>query len=323
MLEVLRPGALTTVQDLGREGSRHLGVAQCGALDRDALIVGNLLLGNPVEAAGLEITLGPVAVRFTRDTWFALTGADFQATLDGVPQWAGWSQRALAGQTLQLNGSLLGMRAYLTVAGGIEVPRVMGSRATDLKAGFGGLAGRALQLGDRLPVGEGASALARRGGGWRAWQPTIRVLPGPELAECDAVSQVRFWQQVWRVSPQSDRMGYRLQGEPMGFTRPQNLLSHAVLPGLIQLPPAGEPIILMADAQTTGGYPRIGCVVEPDLWKLAQARPGSLLHFISCDQAGARAARAERRHRLVRLTLALRGASPTPLQEALTPCESI
>ena len=151
MLEILRPGIQTTVQDLGRNGLRHLGIAQNGALDAPALVLGNRLLGNAANLAALEITLGPVAIRFGRDGWFALTGADFATTLDGEPAWCGWRQRCRAGQVLCLAGCQHGMRAYLCVDGGIDVPQVLGARATDLQAGYGGHHGRALQAGDSLP----------------------------------------------------------------------------------------------------------------------------------------------------------------------------
>ncbi|PJG58188.1 allophanate hydrolase, partial [Aeromonas cavernicola] len=139
----------------------------------------------------------------------------------------------------------------------------------------------------------------------RHWHPQIRILPGPELAQCDEASQTAFWQQPWRVSPQSDRMGYRLQGPTLQLRHPLSLLSHGVLPGLIQLPPSGAPIILLADAQTTGGYPRIGCVIDADLWLLAQARPGSVLQCVPCTVAQAHAARRLRQAQAYRFAYAL------------------
>jgi biotin-dependent carboxylase-like uncharacterized protein len=145
--------------------------------------------------------------------------------------------------------------------------------------------------------------------GLRHWHSQIRVLPGPEWAQCDEASQAAFWQQSWRVSSQSDRMGYRLQGPMLNLRSPVSLLSHGVLPGLIQLPPSGSPIILLADAQTTGGYPRIGCVIEADLWLLAQARPGSVLQFVPCTVEQAHAARRVRQAQAYRLAYALSHSS--------------
>ena len=301
MLEILRPGVLTTVQDLGRHGLRHLGIAQSGALDAPALRLGNHLLGNADDCAALEIVLGPVEIRFHRDGWLALTGADFAATLDGETVWSGWRWPYRSGQCLRLNGTRHGMRAYLTVDGGIDVPQVLGARATDLSAGFGGHHGRALQAGDRLPQGTAANLARRRGAGQPQWTPAIRALPGPEYHEFSADAQAALWSQPWTVSSQSNRMGYRLQGAELVREHGSELLSHGVLPGVVQVPPNGQPIVLLADAQTTGGYPRIACVIEADLWKLAQARPGSELQFLACDAATARAALRQQQAELKRL----------------------
>ncbi|WP_137937132.1 biotin-dependent carboxyltransferase family protein [Chitinivorax sp. B] len=290
MLEIIRPGVQTTVQDLGRHGFRHLGIAQAGALDQPALMLANRLVNNPADAAGLEVVMGPVAIRFHRDGWLALTGADFDARLDDTPLWPGWRVPYLTGQTLHLAGPRLGMRAYLAVDGGIDVPLVLGARATDLRSNFGGFAGRALQAGDLLPQGQAIVHLNRCGAWTRPWSPVIRLLPGPEYHEFDDAVHHAFWQKEWKVSSQSDRMGYRLQGPPLHRSKPHELLSHGVLPGVVQVPPNGQPIVLLADAQTTGGYPRIASVIEADLWKLAQARPGTRLHFVKTTLDDARQA---------------------------------
>ncbi|SMF35642.1 5-oxoprolinase subunit C family protein [Pseudogulbenkiania subflava] len=300
MLEILRPGVQTTVQDLGRHGLRHLGIGQSGALDAPALRIANRLVGNPEGAAALEITLGPVRLRFLRDGWLALSGADFDATLDGQPVWCGWRQAVRAGQELHLAGSRRGMRAYLAVDGGIAVPEVLGGRATDLAAGFGGFAGRALQAGDRLPLGEPLALEGKAGSRPPAWTPEIRALPGPEYAEFSAAAQHALWSRPWHVTAQSNRMGYRLAGPTLDRTARHELLSHGVLPGVVQVPPGGQPIVLLADAQTTGGYPRIATVIEADLWKLAQARPGAELHFVPTTLAEARHALQQQRYHLNR-----------------------
>ncbi|SCK11899.1 biotin-dependent carboxyltransferase family protein [Vogesella sp. LIG4] len=312
MLEILRPGVQTTVQDLGRHGLRHLGIAQNGALDTSALLLGNRLLGNAANLAALEIALGPVAIRFGRDGWFALTGADFAATLDDEPAWCGWRLPCRAGQILRLAGGHHGMRAYLCVDGGIDVPLVLGARATDLKAAYGGHHGRALQAGDRLPQGAARSLPRRLGVYQRPWQPLLRAIPGPEYHEFDAASRHAFWQHPWTVSPHSNRMGYRLQGTALQRNHGGELLSHAVLPGVVQVPPNGQPIVLLADAQTTGGYPRIASVIDADLWLLAQARPGSRLHFVECDLATARAAREHWLRDWRRFELAAWGSGQLP-----------
>lgn len=290
MIEVLRPGIQTTVQDLGRSGYRHLGVAQSGALDAPALILANRLVNNPANFAGLEIVVGPIELRFHRTTWFAMCGADFAADLDGKPVRAGWRTAGVAGQILRLKGAISGMRAYLACDGGIAVPEIMGSRSTDVQGKFGGHQGRALKRGDKLALGPANPCDKPLGTLQRLWTPEVRVLRGPEYEEFSASAQQTFWTQAWTVSGQSNRMGYRLQGDALVREAQHDLPSHAVLPGVIQVPPNGQPIVLLADAQATGGYPRIAVVIEADLWKFAQAPAGTRFCFIETDLAGARAA---------------------------------
>ncbi|MFZ6750374.1 biotin-dependent carboxyltransferase family protein [Undibacterium sp. Ren11W] len=309
-LEVVRAGIQSTVQDQGRGGYRHLGVAQSGALDAPALLLANRLVNNPAHFAGLELVVGPIALRFSSASWFVICGADFEAELDGDPVRSGWRSYAAAGQLLTLRGAKQGMRAYLAVAGGIAVPQILGSRSTDIAAQFGGFFGRALQNGDRLPIGvvaAGAECDRPAGCLQRLWTPELRVLPGPEYQEFGDAAQQAFWQQAWGVSHQSNRMGYRLEGTPLLRATPGDLLSHAVLPGVIQVPPNGLPIVLLADAQATGGYPRIGVVIQADLWKLAQARPGTRFCFIQSDLAQARAAQKKWQQEQYRLEWSLYG----------------
>jgi biotin-dependent carboxylase-like uncharacterized protein len=337
MIEVLRAGLLTTVQDLGRPGYRHLGVATGGALDALSLEVGNRLVGNRPDAAGLEITFGPVALRFARATRIAMTGVDFGATLDGRPVWSWWSLPVAAGEELVLNAPKRGMRAYVCVAGGIDVLPMLGSRSTDLAAGFGGLAGRALKDGDRLaigasfapgrernaldpgapPFGVKAPTLCnfalfdephhRRGRhpDGLAWAVPVRVLRGPEYDSFTPEAQRSFWSDEWQVTPNSNRMGFRLTGTALARNDARDLLSHAVLPGTIQVPPNGQPIVLMADAQTTGGYPKIGSVIRADLWKLAQVRLTGGVRFVEATAAAARTALEEERAYLRQIDAAI------------------
>lgn len=293
MLEVVRPGLQSTVQDLGRPGFRHLGIALGGALDREALILANRLVGNPAGAAAIELVLGAAEFRFLRDGWLALTGADCGATLDGKPVWHGWRWRVRRGQRLLLPAPRHGMRSYLALDGGVAEPLVMGSRATELQAAFGGHQGRALRAGDRLPLGEPLHHDGAIGALLRTSDQCLRVLPGPEFDEFDAAAVNALWQEHWRPNSASNRMGVRLDGPELVRSRGRELPSHGVLPGVIQVPPGGQPIVLLADAQTTGGYPRIGCVIEADLWKLAQARPGERLRFVSQTREQALAARRE------------------------------
>lgn len=315
MIDVIKAGVLSSVQDLGRRGHRHIGVALAGAMDPLSLEIANRLVGNAIDAAALEITMGPVVLRFTRATRVAITGTDFNASLDDAPVSSWWSLPVKAGQCLTLRGARRGMRAYIAVAGGIDVKPVLGSRSTDLKAGFGGLGGRALRDGDRLPFAPVASTqhnvfspeapiFGVKAPAWskfaqidyphsppqydgtRPIGPTIavRVLRGHEYGEFAEASHESFWTRDWTITPNSNRVGYRLDGPALERTASYDLRSHAVMPGTIQVPPNGKPIVLLADAQTTGGYPKIGMVISADLWRLGQARLGSAVRFVECSR---------------------------------------
>lgn len=289
-ISIRKAGVQTTVQDLGRAGWRHLGVAECGALDAPSLMLANKLVGNSVDAAGLEIVIGIVEIEFHRDSWIAICGANFGAQLDGKLLAKAWRHRARAGQILRLNGAQKEARTYLAIDGGIDVALELGSRSTDLQAGFGGGTGRALQRGDQLPLGAPCHFDCILGVQQRVWTPEIRALPGPEIDQFSTQTRKAFWQHAWRLSPQSNRMGARLLGQALQHKTAHDMLSHAVLPGVVQVPPNGLPIVLMADAQTTGGYPRIACVIEADLWKLAQTPVGANFCFLEVDHATAQAA---------------------------------
>jgi biotin-dependent carboxylase-like uncharacterized protein len=306
MIEIARAGPLASVQDLGRPGWRDRGLSLCGALDEFALRAGNLLVGNVPGAAGLEFTLGAATLRFHADTCIAVTGTDADASLDGRPVRPWWRVRVKAGQTLKLAAPRERMRSYVTVAGGFDLPDMLGSRSTDLKGGFGGLDGRALRDGDRLPL-NACPALPVRTVGLRPpeWTPTVRMLPGPEHEDFSTAAREAFWAADWTVTPQSNRMGYRLAGPVLERERGGELASHGVLPGVVQVPPSGQPIVLLADAQTTGGYPKIGVVIRADLWKLGQLRLGARLRFLPCTPAEAVAALREQRRLLDQMKVAL------------------
>ncbi|MCP1571776.1 biotin-dependent carboxylase-like uncharacterized protein [Herbaspirillum rubrisubalbicans] len=335
MIEILQPGMLASVQDMGRYGHRSQGIHPGGALNTLALASANLLVGNPIEAAGLEITMGVAELRFTRATRIALGGDDIGATLDGQPIAACWSVPVQAGSVLKLSPSAAdslnspeqaprhSMRTYLAVAGGIDVPLVLDSRSTDLKAGFGGHQGRPLKRGDKLPIGDAqAASRAVHGPAFGVRSPrwsglalradehsqhvTLRVLPGPEFEQFSKASREALWSDTWRVTPNSNRMGYRLQGPELKRKHSRDMLSHGVVPGVIQVPPSGQPIILMGDAQTTGGYPKIGVVIGADLWKLAQAPLNATLRLEPCELADALAAAEEQQRYLdaIRATVA-------------------
>lgn len=288
MLEVVMAGIQTTVQDLGRTGVAHLGLPRSGALDRQALLLANRLLGNPDNTPVLEFALGQSSLRFHRDAWIALTGADFDARIDAKPVWCGWRSLIKAGQTLSLRGPKAGMRAYLAVDGGVQVPPFMGSASTDLSSGVGGLEGRSLKSGDRLELGTEKPLKHPVGAMQPSWDNLLRVLTGPQYPLLSDTSTLT--KAMWRVQPSSNRMGARLEGPALHLSKPLEMASQVVFPGVIQLPPSGQPIVLLNDAQTTGGYPIIATVIEADLWKLAQARPGQPLQFVLVDRAEARAA---------------------------------
>jgi KipI family sensor histidine kinase inhibitor len=303
-LEVLRAGLLTTVQDRGRIGSQKFGVTVSGAMDEIALRVGNILVGNPQDAAALEISfLGP-QIRIQTGVVLALTGAEMEADLDGEP--VPWYQafQARAGQLLDIRHCRRGMRGYLTVGGGLEVPVRLGSRSTSLAAGFGGLEGRPLRDGDLLMVGPTAGLSARWAGCGvpRSWLPgfdapqIIRVVFGPQAEAFSEVGRRTFLTSVYAVSQASDRMGCRLEGPAIEHIGAADIISDWIPLGGIQVPGNGKPIVLLADRQTTGGYTKIATVIGPDLPKLAQLRPGEVLRFeaVSVQEAQVLACALER-----------------------------
>jgi 5-oxoprolinase (ATP-hydrolysing) subunit C len=307
MITVLKAAVQTTVQDLGRRGYRHLGVGTAGAMDRLALLIGNYLVGNSGDAAGLELCLPPARIRLDARYAIALTGADCSAQLDDVPLIVGRCVVAESGQTLHLSAARSGIRAYLSLSGGIDVPQVLGSRSTDLSAGIGGLDGRLIRDGDALKIAPSAPAYRASAAVLLPQMGSlIRVLDGPD---CDGFSP--DWRDVllkasWKVTHQSNRMGYRLDGPALIRRATEELKSRAVFPGLIQVPAAGAPIVLMADAQATGGYPGIASVIAADQWRLAQIAPGASIQFELCSRAQALLAVRKQHHYLQRLQGSLR-----------------
>lgn len=289
-IEVLRAGAMTTVQDLGRRGHQHEGVPESGAMDAHAARLANLLVGNPETAAVLEVTLAGPSLRFDAPSTIALGGGDFGAMLDGAAL-APWRTAGVKpGATLELGGAREGCRAYLAVAGGIDVPTVLGSRSTYLPAALGGIEGRALRRGDVLslgrapgPAGGRALSLAQR----PLYDGNVRLVAGEPLSALGDAVRAALFGAEFRVSRDSDRMGCRLEGPSLGATRLPESFSSGVAMGTVQLPPGGAPIVLMADHQTTGGYPVLGHVATVDLGKVAQLRPGDAIRFaeISLDEA--------------------------------------
>ncbi|QII38448.1 biotin-dependent carboxyltransferase family protein [Rouxiella badensis] len=297
MIEIEKTTALTSVQDLGREGCLNYGVGRAGAMDSLALQLGNLLLGNAPGAAAIEIPLFPFRVRFLEDCAFAVSGNDGDVLLDDrlLPPW--WVAQAKAGQTLTVKASRYCARAYLHLPGGIDVPEVLGSRSTQLRGEFGGFHGRGLHKGDRLAAAEpqrrvntdlGIASPWLRFADLNAEVQPVRVLAAGEHFAYTAESRARFWQQDWRITPQSNRYGYRLEGEPLVALETMEMRSHGIVPGVIQVPHNGQPIIQMSDAQPSGGYPKFATVIEADLWLLGQIPPGRRIRFVECNFAQAR-----------------------------------
>lgn len=320
MIRVTASGPLNTVQDLGREGYRHLGVSLGGAMDSLALRLGNLLLGNAEGAAGIEIQTFPFSLEFTDAGAFALTGADCHAQLDDRPLLPCWVHPVRAGQRLTLERPVRGARAYLCVGGGVDVPLVLNSRSTALRGNFGGFGGRSLQAGDQLAAGV-APALSLPVEGIGVIPPevaladlfprgadgtlVIRAIPSGEHDLFVDVA-TSFWGQSWKISAQSDRTGYRLAGTPLVAREPLEMRSYGLMPGIVQVPPAGEPIIQLSDANTAGGYPKVAGVIEADLWRLGQARVGSRLRLQPANVGEALAVEAGIGDYLGRLTQRLR-----------------
>ena len=299
---VLHQGLLTTIQDAGRAGHQREGIPVSGAMDPVALRLANVLVGNEESAAGVEMTLVGPRLAFDAACLIALAGADLRPSIDGARVAMGRAMLVPRGGTLSFGEAERGCRTYLAVAGGIDTPVVLGSRSTYVRGGFGGVEGRALRKGDVLTIGAPpllarriARALAREAGTRRvpavSWgvgatllprysaSPTVRLLVGEHMHMLNAASRELLFRAEFRVGAQSDRMGYRLEGPALALTEATELLSEAVAFGTVQLPPGGKPIILMADRQTTGGYPRIGEVATVDLPLVAQLRPGDRIRF--------------------------------------------
>jgi biotin-dependent carboxylase-like uncharacterized protein len=283
-LRIRKPGLFTTIQDLGRPGHGRWGVSPGGAMDPLALTLANRVVGNSAQAAALEVTaLGPELV-FDEEATFAVTGADLGATLEGARLTLGQAHRALSGQTLRFGARAQGARAYVAVAGGLgrSARPFLGSVATDIETGLGGLGGRPLRAGDAPELEPQPPFQARTvREGWERWyQPPEVVRFIPEAgSRLPAEAFERFTASRFRISPRSNRVGYRLEGAPLP-TGPAGLqISEPVAPGTLQLPPDGNPIVLMADRQTTGGYPRLGHVIRADVPKLAQLWLGETVSF--------------------------------------------
>lgn len=307
---VLRAGFLTTVQDLGRNGFRRHGVTSGGALDSHALKVANLLAGNEKSAAGLEVTLGSMRLRFGDDRIVAWCGGKFDVRIADTELPTGCAGFITRGEELQIIAPEAGGRIWLAISGGIDVPVVLGSRATDLRSAFGGHQGRMLRDGDLLALGawsETAAGIAgelrqRRVSNWSAphrWSHPggtawLRFVRGSDWSRFAPQAQAQFVRAQFSVTPDSDRMGARLEGVALRRRDEQELTSEPVAFGAVQVPPDGNPIILLGDCQTIGGYPKIAHVITVDLPIAAQLRPGRSVGFIEAPLADAQALLVQR-----------------------------
>ena len=290
--EVLHPGRASVLQDNGRYGFQHSGVPVCGAMDRYSHRLANLLVGNQQDTATLEMTLRGPTLRFTQQTLIALCGADLSPQLDGQPLAMQQAIRVSAGSVLTFGRPQYGVRTYLAAAGGFHIPAVMGSQSTCLAAAFGGVAGRYLQQGDYLLISRSfrqAQRLVLPFGAADIFttQDPIRIIRGRHWAQFSPAAHQHLLQDSWQIAAESNRMGYRLQGKALTRESSADIYSEAVDFGTIQVPADGQPIVLMADSQTTGGYPKIAHVASVDLPRLAQMMPGTHIRFslISVEQA--------------------------------------
>ena len=294
-LVVLDPGLLTTVQDLGRPGYQRVGIPPSGPLDRGAFVLANRLVGNPDGAAGLELTLRGPRLEVRRECVVAVTGADMGVAVNGAAVATWTAVRLRRGDVVGFRMVTAGCRAYLAVAGGLALPPALGSRSTYLRGRLGGVEGRALQKGDALPLGSPARPLealesrtvpeARRPA--YGSEVECRVILGPQDDRFTADGVEAFLAGPYDVTPQADRMGYRLSGPRIAHARGHDIISDGIPLGGIQVPGEGQPIVLLVDRQTTGGYTKIATVISVDIARLGQSRPGHRVRFrrVTLDEA--------------------------------------
>lgn len=301
MITIRKPGLLTTIQDLGRVGYQQFGVVASGVMDPLAHKVANLLVGNEIDKPTFEITLIGPTMEFHQDTLIAICGGDLSPTVNGreIPLWR--PILMAKGSQLSFGSCKGGCRTYVAVAGGLDLPKIMNSYSTYLRGGIGGYGGKALQAGDRCLTKRkgdlslrihkrlkqrltGAYAVSDSMAAYEFQIPlksnaSIRVMKGKEFPFFSNNSQNLFFSEPYKVGVQSDRMGYRLEGGKLSKKITEEMISEAVGFGTIQVPPDGNPIVLLADRQTIGGYPKIAQVATVDLSLVAQAKPGDMLHF--------------------------------------------
>jgi biotin-dependent carboxylase-like uncharacterized protein len=309
-VKVLNEGLSTTVQDLGRPGYFHLGIPVGGAMDNLALRAANLLVGNDEGAAGLEAVFVGPELEFTKNAVIAVTGAEMPIKIDGVEQPSWTALKIKSGQVLSFGYLKAGARIYLAIAGGIDVPLALGSRSTYRIGALGGYKGRAIAKGDELPVGQSAGVsegravpqtMRRRPGA----PAELRVVPGLYWHRLTGDSQNGFFEDVWKVAPEADRMGYRFRGgrklnfvervQPFGAgSDPSNIVDACYPYGSIQVPGGTEPIILHRDAVSGGGYFMVGTIISADMDLIGQLQPNTPTRFVKVDMEAALKARGDR-----------------------------
>ena len=314
-----KAGLLTTVQDLGRFGHRRFGINPNGVMDRTAARIVNILIGNDEHDAVLEMHFPAAEIVFEKPCVFAIGGAELTPQLDGLPITNWCTHRAETGGTLRFRSKQKGNRAYLAVQGGLCVDEWLGSKSTNLAAAIGGFAGRVLQTGDRIETN------AADGMPWCDQRvvaasliphysrfPTVRVIPGAEFELLTDASRETFSAANYSITNNSNRMGFRLNGEPLALAQPLELVSSAVSFGTIQLLPDGQMIVLMADHQTSGGYPRIANVIERDLPVLGQLGGGDSVAFHPVSLSDAELLAVELEHNLAKLKVGVALAKSLP-----------
>jgi biotin-dependent carboxylase-like uncharacterized protein len=313
-IHIRQPGMLTTIQDLGRWGFGKFGMPVAGAMDAYAVRVGNLLLGNDENAPALEMTLlGPI-LSFENDVDFVITGGNLQPHLNHqpIPLWT--IQHAKSGDTLSFAGVVTGCRAYLAVAGGFDIPKVMGSSSTYLQGKLGGYEGRALKPGDTLttvprPQLNVYERLTVPNDSLPNYRDTVRVILGPQDDAFTPEGIATFLSSEYRITPDADRMGYRLDGPKIEHKTSADIISDGIALGAIQVPTHGTPIIMLADHQTTGGYTKIANVISVDMPSVAQKKPGDTLRFEQISIEEAQHLYREREKKLVRFKQYIRQKS--------------
>jgi antagonist of KipI len=324
MMRIRKPGLLTTVQDLGRPGYQQYGIVVGGALDTFAARAANLCAGNDDNAALLEMAQTGADLVFDQDTLIAWGGADFDARVSGQPLPRDRAVRLAAGEVVSFGLARSGLRAWLAIAGGIDVPLVMGSRTTYRRAGIGGHQGRPLVAGDALklfaPTPWAQQILAsltagqKRAVTWTVRPETmgkparpgvVRALRGPECDWFAKEAQRAFFAAEWTVTKEADRMGVRLSGPELPLLTPREMISSSVNAGTVQVPPAGQPIVLLPSRQSIGGYPRLAAVVTADLGRFTQMRPGDKVRFEETTLAAAHDIYLARERDLARVRMGL------------------